>query len=321
MVVYLYQGGQRKPLLDPNVYVGPAKVPVQTIHAYTGGQRSLVWARAPLQLSATAVSPSQIDLSWTAVTALGPGVSYRLYRTAGPGGTGQLPNGATALSYSDTGLTAGSLYSYRIDAVYGGSVWGSGEASATTSPQLYEPKTVTLDADYKAAYKEDGTKNTWNGASSTKFMSGRFDGTNGLQRSGFHFPVPADVRTCEYIESIEFSVQNDHWANGSGAVQYLAITHTPLGGDAWARWPGATGAFGGRYTYLDRWYGGAQSTTTRHWVNITNDKEPTYNDTVAGNFRHRGAQGICLVQTSTAQSAYGYFHGNAQLRIKYVVKK
>lgn len=62
----------------------------------------------PLTLTATVISASQIDLSWTAVPAAS---GYDIERD----GT-VIVYGRTATTYSDTGLSAGS-HSYRVRSV------------------------------------------------------------------------------------------------------------------------------------------------------------------------------------------------------------
>jgi YD repeat-containing protein len=84
----------------------------------------------PTGLGATPVSQSQINLSWSASTDTGgSGVAgYRVYRGASQVGT----SGTT--SFSDTGLTAGTPYTYRVAAydVSGNVSAQSSPASATT---------------------------------------------------------------------------------------------------------------------------------------------------------------------------------------------
>jgi hypothetical protein len=82
----------------------------------------------PTNLAATAVSSSQINLTWTASTDNLAVAGYRIYR----GGV-QVNTSATN-SYSDTGLTASTAYTYTVaayDAVPNVSAQSSG-ASATT---------------------------------------------------------------------------------------------------------------------------------------------------------------------------------------------
>ncbi len=86
----------------------------------------------PTSLSATAVSPSQINLSWGASTDSGGSglAGYKIYRG------GSLINSVTSTSYSDTGLAGSTTYSYNV-AAYDGASNLSGQsntASATTLP-------------------------------------------------------------------------------------------------------------------------------------------------------------------------------------------
>jgi hypothetical protein len=81
---------------------------------------------APTNLTATAVSSSQINLSWTASTT--SGVTYTVLR----GGT-SIATGITGTTYSNTGLTASTQYSYTVEAVdSGGTSSPSNTATATT---------------------------------------------------------------------------------------------------------------------------------------------------------------------------------------------
>ena len=90
---------------------------------------------APTNLGASAVSAGQVNLSWTASTDNVAVSGYRLERCLGAGCTtfAQIatPSGT---SYSDTGLTAGTTYLYRVRAIdAAGNLSGySNTASATT---------------------------------------------------------------------------------------------------------------------------------------------------------------------------------------------
>ena len=85
----------------------------------------------PTNLSATAVSSSQINLTWTASTDNVGVTGYRVYR----GGT-QISQVTSGTSYSNTGLSPSTSYSYTVSAYdAAGNVSGqSTSASATTQP-------------------------------------------------------------------------------------------------------------------------------------------------------------------------------------------
>ena len=80
---------------------------------------------APSNLTATVVSTTQIDLSWSAVSEA---VSYKVYRA------GVLIASPTTTSYSDTGLSPETAYSYTVSAVnsLGGESFQSSAVSANT---------------------------------------------------------------------------------------------------------------------------------------------------------------------------------------------
>jgi len=83
----------------------------------------------PTNLSASAISTSQIDLTWTPSTDNVGVAGYRIYRDGTQVAT------STAASFSDTGLSASTTYAYTVAATdAAGNVSGpSASASATTS--------------------------------------------------------------------------------------------------------------------------------------------------------------------------------------------
>jgi beta-glucanase (GH16 family) len=88
----------------------------------------------PTNFAATAVSTSEIDLSWTASTgpSCGGAVTYNVTRN----GT-QIATGQAATSLKDTGLTASTTYNYTVAAV--NSVGSSATASASATTQGTTP--------------------------------------------------------------------------------------------------------------------------------------------------------------------------------------
>jgi len=96
-------------------------------------QPDTVAPTAPTGLSATAASSSQISLSWTASTDSAPsggvatGVSgYRIYRGGTAVGT------STSTSFGDTGLTAGTTYTYTVTS-YDGAANESAASNAVSA--------------------------------------------------------------------------------------------------------------------------------------------------------------------------------------------
>ena len=107
-----------------------------------GDQRMEIYASKlywgyPTALSASAISSSQINLAWTSNTN-GAESSFRIERKTGSAGTYSevATVGSGSTSYSDTGLSGGTSYYYRVRAysnTYLAYTEYSNEASATTT--------------------------------------------------------------------------------------------------------------------------------------------------------------------------------------------
>ena len=101
---------------------------------------------APAGLNATAASGSQINASWTASTDNVGVTGYQVEHCQGGGCTNFTTVGPvlTATSYSDTGLSAGTSYSYRVRATDAAGNWSaySVVASATTTAPDTQPPTA-----------------------------------------------------------------------------------------------------------------------------------------------------------------------------------
>jgi hypothetical protein len=97
---------------------------------------------APTNLTATAVSSSQINLAWTDNANNETGFKIERCQNAGCSNFAQIATvGANVTTYSNTGLTASTSYSYRVRATnLGGDSAYSNTASATT------PATSTVPA-------------------------------------------------------------------------------------------------------------------------------------------------------------------------------
>ena len=110
---------------------------------------TLTYPDAPTNVVATAVSTTQINLTWTAPS--GTIIGYVILRGTTPGGEngpvigGRLQQGTTA--YSDDTCNAGTTYYYVVLAVNGSnnSVY-SNEATALTYPAAPTGLTATDDA-------------------------------------------------------------------------------------------------------------------------------------------------------------------------------
>lgn len=94
----------------------------------------------PTGVNATAVSQTQINLSWTASTDNVGVTGYRIYRNGVAVGT------STTTTYQDTGLAAGTTYNYTVRAydAAGNQSSDSAVASATTQTPDTTAPSVTL---------------------------------------------------------------------------------------------------------------------------------------------------------------------------------
>ena len=121
---------------------GNASGPSAAASATTTATPDVVAPSTPTGLTAGAVSPSQINLSWSASTDNVAVTGYRVYR----GGTLLITLG-NVTAYQNTGLTAATTYSYRVQAIdaAGNASGQSTVASATTSatPDTTAPTTPT----------------------------------------------------------------------------------------------------------------------------------------------------------------------------------
>ena len=100
-----------------------------------GGSGDATPPTAPSNLSATAASSTQVNLSWSAATDNVAVTGYRLERCQGAGCSGFVEIAQpTATTFADSGRSASTSYSYRVRAVDAAGNLGpySGTASTTT---------------------------------------------------------------------------------------------------------------------------------------------------------------------------------------------
>lgn len=119
----------------------------------------------PTNVTATAESSTQINLSWTASTACLGIAHYTVQRCQGASCTNFATVGTpNSTTFSDTGLAASTSYSYQVEAVDNG---GNDSAfstvvSATTSAISISPRTATLTYTRTQQFTSSGTGTlTW----------------------------------------------------------------------------------------------------------------------------------------------------------------
>ncbi|HEX4952581.1 MAG TPA: fibronectin type III domain-containing protein [Thermoanaerobaculia bacterium] len=159
---------------------------------------------APTGLTATAVSSSQINLSWTAVSGA---TSYNVYRSTVSGGPYTNVGSSATTTFSNTGLTGSTTYFYVVRAVVGCESGNSNQASATTqapppctTQTLYNHNfdaATGLDGFSVGTFLSGGTTTPWRGVQTCTAASGtrifRYGGTNctaNYTNNNFNFAQP-----------------------------------------------------------------------------------------------------------------------------------
>ncbi|HZU97267.1 MAG TPA: fibronectin type III domain-containing protein, partial [Planctomycetota bacterium] len=95
--------------------------------------------QAPTNVAASAVSQTQINVTWTAASGA---TSYVVSRGTQSGGPYTQVGTPTTTTFQDAGLTANTTYYYVVQAVNaGGTSTNSSQASATTLPNAASPPT------------------------------------------------------------------------------------------------------------------------------------------------------------------------------------
>jgi titin len=115
---------------------GTSTTPSNEVVVQPTSSSALTAPGSPTGLGATAISPTQVNLSWTAPSNNGgsPITGYKIEVKSGSGSYSNLVSntGNTATAYSHTGLTTGTTYTYRVSAINSiGTSAASSETSAT----------------------------------------------------------------------------------------------------------------------------------------------------------------------------------------------
>jgi hypothetical protein len=150
---------------------------------------------APTGLTATPGN-GQIALTWTAVSGA---TSYNVYRSTTSDGEGSTPfrTGVTGTSFTDTGLTNGTQYFYRVSAINGaGESTPSTEASAT--PQAAATLVRAINAGGGAAGSFEGDASVTGGST--------FQNNDVINTSGVANPAPASVYDSERFGNFTYTI-------------------------------------------------------------------------------------------------------------------
>ena len=159
----------------------------------------------PANLAATAVSSSQINLTWTASTDNVGVTGYKVYRSGSQVGT------ATSTSYSDSDLTAQTSYSYTVQAydAVGNNSAQSAAASATTLSGGSQP------ADFAARCSAPGVLKcvSFDNASD---IAGRWGNVSGIFPDRVT-PILDTAVKASGASSLKFTIPSNSGSGDSGA--------------------------------------------------------------------------------------------------------
>jgi len=179
---------------------------------------------APTDLNATP-GGTQVSLSWTASAGA---TSYNIYRGTTAGGESGTPiaTGVTGTTYTNTGLTNGQIYYYKVKAINASGTSGySNEASATPVVLLFEAESGSL-ANGATAYADTfasggSVVGALSGANASVTISGVSGGGGGVHTLTIRYAT-ADVGAIEnlYVNGVlvtGLSFPTTGAWNGSGA--------------------------------------------------------------------------------------------------------
>ena len=101
----------------------------------------------PGKPTGTSISSTSIDLTWAASTDNeSASITYNVYRDAGSVAVGQVVSTSTdVVTYKDTGLTPGSVHTYRVDAV---------DATNNVSPKSAASDPITVQSGNPAVFSD-----------------------------------------------------------------------------------------------------------------------------------------------------------------------
>lgn len=214
-------------------------VPVTADDTFTtDGTVSACTALSTPTLTATVIGDTQIDLSWTNVANEDASPGYTIERSPdGSSWSALTTKAADVTTHSDTGLTAGTHYYYRVKAEgsgrYSDSGWGTDDDTTTTSPVFPSADANTLVQyrfqDGSGTNLNDETANNRDGTISGSGSWGTSSPPGGDLDAYYDFvstriAVPSGAKLSDNPGTVECVVKLD--ATGSIMVLYREGTTT-----------------------------------------------------------------------------------------------
>jgi large repetitive protein len=180
---------------------------------------------APTNLTPTAVSSSQINLSWTASTT--QGVTYSVFRSTTSGFTptaaNQIAQNLTTTTDSDTGLTASTTYFYVVEAVNGAGSAPSLQASTQTLAASGVTEVIAINAGSATAVPDSANNASF--VADTDFTGGNDDATNHaitIPTAIASIAAPAAVYADAHQGGVTYTIPNLSAGNTYTVVLHFA---------------------------------------------------------------------------------------------------
>ncbi|MFQ5454664.1 MAG: fibronectin type III domain-containing protein [Nitrospirota bacterium] len=190
---------------------------------YSNEANAVTGLNLPTGLNAASVSSSQIDLTWTDTSSSETG--FKIERKTGAGGAyAQITlTGADITSYSDTGLTQGTLYYYRVRASNND---GDSAYSNETSAQTYSAPVLSFSSEF--GYETlDGIHPNIGDISTSFTYKIIYTDADGQQPGGLKVYILKDGALLD-ANGYQM-IKDDPGTNYQNGVQYKYTTTLPAG--------------------------------------------------------------------------------------------
>jgi hypothetical protein len=216
-----------------------------TIVVYGETQVTCAPPSAPSGLSASAISSTQIDLSWTASTSSCSGLTYDAFRSTTQGFTpssaNQIANGLTGTTFSDTSVQPSTTYYYLVEAVNAGGTSPASNQAMATTPSGPPPVEInaggpavspfTADADFSGG-KTINHANTidlthvTNPAPEAVYQTARVATTTTNGVTSFTYTIPGYTAGTNHLVRLHFA--ETFWTAPGKRVFNVAINGTQV---------------------------------------------------------------------------------------------
>ncbi len=201
---------------------------VSAIYSYTAGPPDTTPPTVPTNVTAMAVSPTSINLLWTASTDNVGVAGYQVFRNGTQVGT------SPTNSYTDPGLTASTPYSYTVaayDAAGNVSAQSTPAATATTLPPDTTPPTVSLTAPagnstVSGTVTVSATATDNVGVASVQFQ---LDGANlGVAQTMSPYSIVWDTTTMTNTNHTLTAIATDNYGNTAISSPVIVTVNNPI---------------------------------------------------------------------------------------------